>query len=88
VKDKQNLVAHLGAERNYWGMLEQPFFDLLVALPNQSESAIEKWKNIVKAAARTAFDRAVALAGESISVWKAEASARRMLNAVLKKILE
>lgn len=87
-KDKQNLVAHLGAERNYWGMLEQPFFDLLVALPSQSESAIEKWKNIVKDAARMAFDQAVALAGESISVWKAEASARRMLNAVLKKILE
>jgi CRISPR type I-E-associated protein CasA/Cse1 len=85
--DKRNLVDHLGAERIYWGELGNAFTTLATDLPHDRGNAISHWKINIRAAARTAFDQAVALAGESIHVLKAAATARRMLEAGLKKNL-
>ncbi|MGV8026161.1 MAG: type I-E CRISPR-associated protein Cse1/CasA [Anaerolineaceae bacterium] len=85
--DKRNLVDHLGAQRIYWGELGNAFSALIANLPDDREKAILQWKTSIRNSARDAFDQAVSLVGESIHVLKAAATARRMLEAGLKKNL-
>lgn len=78
-KDKQKLAEHLGAERMYWGALENAFSTLVTNLPLDEEEAIKQWKESIRAEARKAFTQSIRLAGESVQALKAETAAKRVL---------
>ena len=81
-KDKQKLAEHLGAERMYWGALENAFSTFVTNLPLDEVETIKQWKESIRVEARRAFTQSIRLAGESVQVLKAETAARRVLESV------
>ena len=85
-RDVQNLMDHWSAERQYWAMLEAPFFQLLRDLPSKGEEAITQWDLALQETARSAFDYAARMAGDDARALRASVRARGQLAGGLKKL--
>ena len=86
--DKKMVEAvreHLKAERVYWGELEIGFYRLVEDLPQDTDSALQAWKNLLRAKTHLAFDHSLALAGEDPRVFKAAAVASGIVYYGLKE---
>ncbi len=81
--DVDHLTAHWGGRRMYWADLEVHFWELLTALPNAGDKALETWKQTLYHTARRAFERVAASLGETPRALKAAARADRQLNGAL-----
>ena len=85
-KAKQNLMDHWSAERQYWAVLEPPFFQLVRDLPEKGEEAITQWDIALQESARGAFDHAARMAGNDARALRASVRARDQLAGGLKKL--
>jgi len=85
-KEIPDLIEHWGAERSFWSSLEQPFFRVIVDLPEASDRALEVWKKDVNRAAYAAFNLAENALGNDTRAWKAIVGARSQLNFGLSKL--
>lgn len=85
-KDINSMMVYFGFERNYWGTLEMPFWSLLNDLPVNSELAMNRWKEILKQAAKNTLEKAADMAGENVHALKAAVKARRSLDYSIKEL--
>ena len=85
--DEQNMMIHWGTEDFYWRELEVPFYRLIHQIPENPEQAIEDWKELLRLIAIRSFEQAVTLSGNSTSVLKASAKAKRQLLFGIRKII-
>lgn len=82
-KDIDNLTGHWAGRRAYWAALEVPFWEMLTALPQQGETALETWRETVRRTAREAFARVAESLGETPRVLKAVARAEQQFLGAL-----
>lgn len=88
MNDVNKLMRHWGVEAHYWSKLEVPFNLLIVDLPANPESALDRWYETLKQAARDALTSGERMAGESPNALKAAVKARGVLESQLKKLFE
>ena len=85
----EHLLDHLAPERYYWSQLEVPFRQLLADLPADHLGGSARWRDALRAAAQSAFQRAAAALGPTMRAIRAvalhEGAFRGALNAILPK---
>lgn len=69
-----------GMERCFWSDLEPYFHRLIQDLPDQSERAVQDWRQEVRRAAQNAFTLAETYAGGDLRAQRAAALARQQFN--------
>ncbi len=82
--DTDPLMQHWNTEHHFWAFLEPAFYDYLVSLPLH-ESAVEKWQNAIRKAARTALSVTANQVGTSPAGLKARAKAESALSRLMYK---
>ncbi len=88
-EDIDPLLAQWAVERDYWGSLTLPFYEVMEQLPQEGSRAImERWKAQLRDAARQAFDRIARDLGETPRALKAAITARGQLEGGLVKVLD
>ena len=85
--DTRNLADHLDVMHRYWGELEPLFWQFIDRLPAQLETAVDEWRESLRATAWRAFGAAEELAGTDPVSIKATVKARGQLGGGLKKVL-
>jgi 16S rRNA G1207 methylase RsmC len=73
---------------HYWSKLEVPFNVFVVDLPDEPESALDRWNETLKQTARDALASAERMAGESTKVLKAAVKARGVLEYQLAQLFQ
>ena len=86
--DWKKLRQHLGADPIFWSRLELPFHQLVEALPQRGEAALEDWKTSLEHSAKIALEHAIDMCGDNLVAWRAQVGARSILFAGLKKYHE
>lgn len=86
--DIDKLMSHWNIEAHYWSKLETPFNQLVVELPTENESAIDRWNKTLQQTAWDALASAERMAGENTHALKAAVKARGVLAYELKKLFE
>ncbi len=66
-----SLCNAIDSRGTYWARLECSFFQLLLDIVNDAESASDTWKDCVEREAKAAFTEAIINLGDSPSTWKA-----------------
>lgn len=85
-KDINNMMAYWGFERNYWGSLEIPFWQLLETLPENNMLAMTAWKKVLAKTAKMTLEKTADLAGDNTHALKAAVRARGSLNYALREL--
>ena len=85
-KDKQNMIDHWSAERQYWASLEVHFFTLLRDLPSKGEEAITQWDKALQNSTWSAFNYAAKMAGNDARALRASVRAQGQLASGLKDL--
>ena len=86
--DRRNLIKQWNARERYWLDLEQRFWRFIERLSQDSDQAIEQWRDDLKSVARDALNHAVNLAGDSPWALKGEINAERYLQYQLNDLLD
>lgn len=86
-EDLDQVMAPWGVERLYWSRLETPFRRVLETLPDDRETALAEWRQILIRTARDAFEAAADAVGVDARALKAVVRARGQFNAGLLKAL-
>ena len=81
------LFTSFGVERLYWSQLEAHFYRLMQDLPNDPETAKEKWRGHLKRVARAAFNQAIAYAGTDRRAQRAIVKAEEQFRFGLAQLL-
>lgn len=85
--DEAKLMEHWGIENQYWLSLEVPFYQFVDQLPEQRETELQNWKEILRKRATAALEKAMVFSGDNVPVFKASVKANRQLRSGLNKIL-
>jgi len=85
--DEQNMLAHWGTQDFYWKELELAFYQYIHRLPDDQEKAFLDWTQFLRQSAVKTFEHAVTQSGNSISVLRASAKAKRQLFSGINKVL-
>jgi len=86
-KDLAHLTQQWAVERRYWSRLEIPFYETMEALPEETEGALERWRETLLRTAWRAFDQVTNDLGHDPRTLKAVVRARDQLAAGLAKAL-
>ena len=87
-KDVNDLWEHLFTEGIFWAALELPFYELVMTLPINEESAMDDWQTVLKKTARQALEQAQVSLGNSPKALKAAAKSNTLLLGGLKKLFQ
>ncbi len=87
-EDIDPLLAQWAVERDYWGSLTLPFYEMMERLPQEGDVILDRWKAQLRDAARQAFDRVARDLGETPRALKAAITARGQLEGGLVKVLD
>jgi len=82
-----NLANSWGVERYYWSGMELYFYRLVNDLPNDLQAALDEWYKQLHRAAKYAFERAEAYAGQDRRTQRAIVKAREQFDRGLGRIL-
>ncbi len=83
----KNIAKHLGVTSIFWSQLEQPFYGIMKEIPDDSNTALDKWVNLLWQTAWQAFQKGTRGLGHSARTLKALVAARGVLGARLNKVL-
>lgn len=86
-EDLDSLTQQWAVERRYWSRLEIPFRETMEALPEETEGALERWRETLLRTAWRAFDQVTDKLGHDPRTLKAVVRARDQLAAGLAKQL-
>jgi len=86
-EDLDSLTHQWAVERRYWSRLEIPFRETMEALPEETEGALERWRETRLRTAWRAFDQVTDKLGHDPRTLKAVVRARDQLAAGLAKQL-
>ena len=81
------LFSSFGIERLYWSQLEAHFYRLIQDLPNDPDTAKEKWREHLKRVANNAFNQAIAHAGADRRAQRAIVKAEEQFRFGLARLL-
>lgn len=83
----QSLVASFPSRRQYWAILEIPFYETFMLLPDDQDSAVAAWRDALRDTARGALWLTTGGLDGSPRSLRAAAAAERSLNYHLKRTL-
>ncbi len=86
-EDIDPLLAQWAVERDYWGNLALPFYEVIERLPQKREAILTWWQMQLRNVAREAFERVARDLGETPRALKAAINARGQLESGLTKVL-
>ncbi len=87
-KDMRRLAESWGVEPDYWSQLAVHFHTLVNDLPHSPEGAVAAWREQVRRAARTAFQRAQNAVSDDTRAVRALAIATNQFETALYRALE
>lgn len=86
-EDMRKLSAHWDMDGQYWAALEIPFYNLVRILPTNQVHAVSSWRDTLRLSARSAFETAEKMVGDSSRGLKASVKARGQLESGLAQVL-
>jgi len=86
-EDTDPLLEQWAVERDYWGSLTLPFYEVMERLPQEGDAILAWWETQLRKVAREAFERVARDLGETPRALKAAITARGQLEGGLTKVL-
>lgn len=87
-KEVAPLIKHWNVTWLYWSILESKFGEFLDYLLQDTEMAMDMWRQSIRTTSHSALDAAIEMGGNRIGFLKGQVEANRHLNIGLKKLLD